>query len=151
MGQQVWDYTHQCDHSELRDLLSNRHQSKKDEQKRHGNVLVRIKCTLTSRGRSVNIKSASFKVKVHVNRLWIQRNERSKSKHCLIDCYYLFLSVNAGHQHRRPCCFRRTEKHASIRWNRSSDTASIQHRGAVGFENVSNQTLIGHEVLLRWR
>lgn len=63
MGQQVWEYTHQCDHTELRNMLKDKHiDSTKTDQNLHRNVLIRIKCTLTSRGRSVNIKSASFKV-----------------------------------------------------------------------------------------
>lgn len=77
MGQQIWDYTHQCDHTELREALNSRRldstaaQQSSDnnnsnkigsEPYLHRNVLIRIKCTLTSRGRSVNIKSASYKV-----------------------------------------------------------------------------------------
>lgn len=75
MGQQIWDYTHQCDHTELREALnsrrldSNKQNSSDDKSKKtgsepylHRNVMIRIKCTLTSRGRSVNIKSASYKV-----------------------------------------------------------------------------------------
>lgn len=61
MGQQIWEYTHQCDHSELREALIKRNQNKNEKITRR-NVLIRIKCTLTSRGRSVNIKSASYKV-----------------------------------------------------------------------------------------
>lgn len=63
IGNPIWDYTHQCDHTELRDLLKTHVDD--DEKKAElpsRNVLIRIKCTLTSRGRSVNIKSATYKV-----------------------------------------------------------------------------------------
>jgi len=69
IGNQIWDYTHQCDHLELREILNSRrletvHSDKELEniENAQRNVLIRIKCTLTSRGRNVNIKSASYKV-----------------------------------------------------------------------------------------
>lgn len=63
IGQQVWEYSHQCDHEELREILNGRRDSKENaELNMHKDMLMRLKCTLTSRGRSVNIKSASYKV-----------------------------------------------------------------------------------------
>lgn len=69
VGNSMWDYTHQCDHAEMRDILNScRTESKNTDEpsnnveKPRFNVLIRMKCTLTSRGRSVNIKSASYKV-----------------------------------------------------------------------------------------
>lgn len=65
IGQQVWEYSHQCDHAELREMLNGPRGKEPtvDEQLNlHRDLLVRFKCTLTSRGRSVNIKSASYKV-----------------------------------------------------------------------------------------
>lgn len=72
MGQPIWDYSHQCDHEELREALNGRHHSPSELIKGVANsdckpmenrdFFLRIKCTLTSRGRSVNIKSASYKV-----------------------------------------------------------------------------------------
>lgn len=62
MGQQIWDYTHQCDHTELREAINSRRLDTNKQNDLHRNILIRIKCTLTSRGRSVNIKSASYKV-----------------------------------------------------------------------------------------
>ncbi|XP_055300889.1 protein similar isoform X2 [Sitodiplosis mosellana] len=63
IGNPIWDYTHQCDHTELRDTLkAHVEDQKKNGESSHRNVLIRIKCTLTSRGRSVNIKSATYKV-----------------------------------------------------------------------------------------
>lgn len=65
IGQQIWDYSHQCDHDELRDILNGRRDCTKDKDgavNSHHTIFLRLKCTLTSRGRSVNIKSASYKV-----------------------------------------------------------------------------------------
>lgn len=65
IGQQVWEYSHQCDHADLREMLNGPRgkEPTTDEQLNlHRDMLVRFKCTLTSRGRSVNIKSASYKV-----------------------------------------------------------------------------------------
>lgn len=72
MGQPIWEYSHQCDHDELREALNGRHLSQSEIQKGKINgdfqplvqrdFFLRLKCTLTNRGRSVNIKSASYKV-----------------------------------------------------------------------------------------
>ena len=63
VGQQIWEYSHQCDHGELRDALKAR-PGKNEDSNKHCDLLMRLKCTLTSRGRSVNIKSASYKVTI---------------------------------------------------------------------------------------
>ncbi|XP_055642782.1 protein similar isoform X2 [Toxorhynchites rutilus septentrionalis] len=75
MGQPIWEYSHQCDHEELREALNGRHHSPSELLKgvtnseckplENRDFFLRLKCTLTSRGRSVNIKSASYKV-IHV-------------------------------------------------------------------------------------
>ncbi|XP_060781128.1 hypoxia inducible factor 1 subunit alpha a isoform X2 [Neoarius graeffei] len=60
-GQSVFDFTHPCDHEEIREMLVNRTGSCKkmrDEQ----SCLLRMKCTLTNRGRTVNLRSATWKV-----------------------------------------------------------------------------------------
>lgn len=62
IGNPIWEYTHQCDHSELRDTLKMHVDEQKKDTESHRNVMIRIKCTLTSRGRNVNIKSATYKV-----------------------------------------------------------------------------------------
>ncbi|XP_055700385.1 protein similar isoform X2 [Phlebotomus papatasi] len=64
LGQPIWDYSHQCDHEELREVL-NVKKSVSDDGNGSSvqkSIFIRLKCTLTSRGRSVNIKSASYKV-----------------------------------------------------------------------------------------
>ncbi|XP_067619773.1 protein similar isoform X3 [Eurosta solidaginis] len=76
LGQQIWEYSHQCDHAELKDALNIKRNSTNDQVKDenkidyelttdHRDLFVRLKCTLTSRGRSINIKSASYKV-IHI-------------------------------------------------------------------------------------
>ncbi|XP_060649956.1 LOW QUALITY PROTEIN: protein similar [Drosophila nasuta] len=76
LGQQIWEYTHQCDHAEIKEALNLKRNGIadkiKDEQlsnrgvsTHHRDLFVRMKCTLTSRGRSINIKSASYKV-IHI-------------------------------------------------------------------------------------
>jgi hypoxia-inducible factor 1 alpha len=78
LGQPIWDYCHQCDHDELREALNGRKTSPSEllNGVSKGDCLplvkrdffLRLKCTLTSRGRSVNIKSASYKVRLcHFN------------------------------------------------------------------------------------
>ncbi|XP_058465231.1 protein similar isoform X2 [Malaya genurostris] len=74
MGQPIWDYSHQCDHEELREALNGRHSAAEINKgvsngdcapQQSRDFFLRLKCTLTSRGRSVNIKSASYKV-IHI-------------------------------------------------------------------------------------
>ncbi|XP_029923304.1 hypoxia inducible factor 1 subunit alpha, like [Myripristis murdjan] len=65
LGQSVFDFVHPCDQEELRDLLTPRPGfSKKLQtgQQSERNFFLRMKSTLTSRGRTVNIKSATWKV-----------------------------------------------------------------------------------------
>ncbi|XP_015109225.1 hypoxia-inducible factor 1-alpha isoform X2 [Diachasma alloeum] len=60
MGQSVFEYGHPCDHDEIRQCLS---MTTEDvNEKRSCNFFLRLKCTLTSKGRKVNLKSASYKV-----------------------------------------------------------------------------------------
>ncbi|KAM7375875.1 hypothetical protein PAMP_005641 [Pampus punctatissimus] len=62
-GHSVFDFTHPCDQEELRDMLVHRTGSKKTkEQNTERSFFLRMKCTLTSRGRTVNVKSATWKV-----------------------------------------------------------------------------------------
>uniref|UniRef100_A0A6Q2Y5M4 Hypoxia inducible factor 1 subunit alpha, like n=1 Tax=Esox lucius TaxID=8010 RepID=A0A6Q2Y5M4_ESOLU len=65
LGQSIYDFIHPCDQEELRDLLAPRpgmSKKKTAEQHTEMNFFLRMKCTLTSRGRTVNIKSATWKV-----------------------------------------------------------------------------------------
>ncbi|XP_026315120.1 hypoxia-inducible factor 1-alpha isoform X2 [Hyposmocoma kahamanoa] len=58
MGQSVFEFTHPCDHDEIREALRSTNKGRRE-------LLLRFKCTLTSKGRNVHIKSASYKV-IHV-------------------------------------------------------------------------------------
>lgn len=59
MGQNIFEYSHPCDHDEIREILSGKSQDDTDSPK---SMFIRLKCTLTSKGRSVNLKSATYKV-----------------------------------------------------------------------------------------
>lgn len=57
LGQSIYELCHPCEHGELKEMLSTK---EPNSQKSH---FLRMKCTLTNKGRSVNIKSALYKVK----------------------------------------------------------------------------------------
>nr|WNN25270.1 hypoxia-inducible factor 1 [Ptychodera bahamensis] len=63
-GHSIYDYTHPCDHEEIREQLSDKPglQIKARKEKDECSFLVRMKCTLTPKGRNVNLKSATYKV-----------------------------------------------------------------------------------------
>lgn len=56
IGQSLLEFLHPCDHDEVIDHLSHKSSTKSKT------LFLRMKCTLTSKGRSVNLKSASYKV-----------------------------------------------------------------------------------------
>ncbi|XP_031785167.1 hypoxia-inducible factor 1-alpha isoform X2 [Nasonia vitripennis] len=60
MGQSVFDYSHPCDHDEIRESFSLKASEVNEDHP--CNFFLRLKCTLTSKGRKVNLKSASYKV-----------------------------------------------------------------------------------------
>lgn len=57
MGQSIYEVSHPCDHSEVKEILTG-----KDIESLQRTFFLRMKCTITSKGRSVNLKSASYKV-----------------------------------------------------------------------------------------
>ncbi|XP_076358893.1 hypoxia-inducible factor 1-alpha-like isoform X2 [Tachypleus tridentatus] len=65
MGHSIYDFSHPCDHEEIKEMLSF-----KDNENAGLSLLrsffLRLKCTLTNKGRNVNVKSASYKV-IHCN------------------------------------------------------------------------------------
>uniref|UniRef100_A0A3B3D6R3 Hypoxia-inducible factor 1-alpha n=1 Tax=Oryzias melastigma TaxID=30732 RepID=A0A3B3D6R3_ORYME len=85
-GQNVFDYTHPCDQEELREMLVYRTGSKKaKEPNSERSFFLRMKCTLTSRGRTVNVKSATWKVlhcsgHVHVNGVQAEQNSNGQKE-----------------------------------------------------------------------
>ncbi|XP_069772366.1 hypoxia inducible factor 1 subunit alpha a isoform X2 [Narcine bancroftii] len=83
IGHSIFDFTHPCDHEEMREMLSHKQglSKKGKDQNTERNFFLRMKCTLTSRGRTVNIKSATWKV-LHCTghiRVYKPSNEQS---HC---------------------------------------------------------------------
>ncbi|XP_031366475.1 protein similar-like isoform X1 [Apis dorsata] len=78
MGQSVYEYSHPCDHEELRECLSSKPVLENSE-KRACSFFLRLKCTLTSKGRKVNLKSASYKVIHCTGRLTYIRDPISNS------------------------------------------------------------------------
>ncbi|XP_031774103.1 hypoxia-inducible factor 1-alpha isoform X1 [Apis florea] len=77
MGQSVYEYSHPCDHEELRECLSSK--PPENSEKRACSFFLRLKCTLTSKGRKVNLKSASYKVIHCTGRLTYIRDPVSNS------------------------------------------------------------------------
>uniref|UniRef100_A0A674EGG2 Hypoxia-inducible factor 1-alpha n=1 Tax=Salmo trutta TaxID=8032 RepID=A0A674EGG2_SALTR len=63
-GLSVFEYTHPCDHEELREMLVHRTgtSKKSKEPSTERSFFLRMKCTLTNSGRTVNVKSATWKV-----------------------------------------------------------------------------------------
>ncbi|XP_060796205.1 endothelial PAS domain-containing protein 1 [Neoarius graeffei] len=65
-GHSIFDFTHPCDHEEIRENLSVRAGSaygrRHKELSTARDFFMRMKCTVTNRGRTVNLKSASWKV-----------------------------------------------------------------------------------------
>ncbi|XP_026858391.2 endothelial PAS domain-containing protein 1b isoform X1 [Electrophorus electricus] len=64
-GHSIFDFTHPCDHDEIRENLSLKTVGlgkKGKELSTQRDFFMRMKCTVTNRGRTVNLKSASWKV-----------------------------------------------------------------------------------------
>uniref|UniRef100_A0AAX7TWH0 Endothelial PAS domain protein 1b n=1 Tax=Astatotilapia calliptera TaxID=8154 RepID=A0AAX7TWH0_ASTCA len=66
-GHSIFDFTHPCDHEEIRENLSLKTTGsgfgkKCKELSTERDFFMRMKCTVTNRGRTVNLKSASWKV-----------------------------------------------------------------------------------------
>jgi PAS domain-containing protein len=72
MGQSIYDFSHPCDHNDIKDLLAlktNIYSSHNDlsqiclnDNHIPNSFFVRMKCTLTNKGRNLNLKSAHYKV-----------------------------------------------------------------------------------------
>ncbi|XP_034537721.1 endothelial PAS domain-containing protein 1b [Notolabrus celidotus] len=66
-GHSIFDFTHPCDHEEIRENLSLKTAGsgfgkKGKDMSTERDFFMRMKCTVTNRGRTVNLKSASWKV-----------------------------------------------------------------------------------------
>ncbi|OWF50362.1 hypoxia-inducible factor 1-alpha-like isoform X2 [Mizuhopecten yessoensis] len=80
IGQSLYDFTHPCDHDEIADMMSAKSHKGMEQQAEEHSMFVRMKCTLTSKGRSVNLKSASYKVIKFTGKLIEIREERMVRK-----------------------------------------------------------------------
>jgi len=58
LGQDFSDYVHPCDHNQLKALTPGKSVGSEDEAVE---IFVRVKCTVTERGRMINLKQASYK------------------------------------------------------------------------------------------
>ncbi|XP_069881618.1 endothelial PAS domain-containing protein 1 isoform X2 [Dipodomys merriami] len=65
-GHSIFDFTHPCDHEEIRENLTLKNGSgfgkKSKDMSTDRDFFMRMKCTVTNRGRTVNLKSATWKV-----------------------------------------------------------------------------------------
>ncbi|KAM4041891.1 endothelial PAS domain-containing protein 1 [Anomaloglossus baeobatrachus] len=65
-GHSIFDFTHPCDHDEIRENLSLKTGAGQGKKSKDANTerdfFMRMKCTVTNRGRTVNLKSATWKV-----------------------------------------------------------------------------------------
>ncbi|KAM6221943.1 endothelial PAS domain-containing protein 1 [Rhynchocyon petersi] len=65
-GHSIFDFTHPCDHEEIRENLSLKNGSgfgkKNKDMSTERDFFMRMKCTVTNKGRTVNLKSATWKV-----------------------------------------------------------------------------------------
>lgn len=82
IGQSVFDYSHPCDHDDIKSFLEpltnafatsrtlpkpvDRERKPLDESigETNGPFFIRMKCTLTNKGRNLNLKSANYKVSI---------------------------------------------------------------------------------------
>ncbi|XP_054039861.1 LOW QUALITY PROTEIN: hypoxia-inducible factor 3-alpha-like [Rissa tridactyla] len=62
IGHSVFDFVHPCDHEELQDVLSPRQGRGGGGERSGRSFSLRMKSTLTGRGRCLNLKAASWKV-----------------------------------------------------------------------------------------
>jgi len=72
LGYSIMDFAHPCDHDEVYELLNDKSCTPVADASlalvndmlvtKHRALFVRIKCTLTSKGRNINIKSAAYRV-----------------------------------------------------------------------------------------
>ncbi|XP_025422854.1 hypoxia-inducible factor 1-alpha-like isoform X2 [Sipha flava] len=56
IGQSIYEFAHLCDQAELKEILTSKDVGVQKS------FFIRMKCTITNKGRSVNLKSASYKV-----------------------------------------------------------------------------------------
>nr|XP_022331131.1 hypoxia-inducible factor 1-alpha-like isoform X2 [Crassostrea virginica] len=63
VGQSIYEFVHPCDHEDITEIFhSNGRDKKKKSSDCYHTFFVRMKCTLTNKGKNVNLKSATYKV-----------------------------------------------------------------------------------------
>ncbi|RUS80285.1 hypothetical protein EGW08_011969 [Elysia chlorotica] len=91
IGQSIYEFAHPCDHEEIKEMLTPRHGAASDsdragrseghsgrlDHKESRAQLLRLKCTLTSKGRNVNLKSATYKPMKFTGRLLVKSGDAS--------------------------------------------------------------------------
>ncbi|XP_065563515.1 uncharacterized protein LOC136029228 isoform X2 [Artemia franciscana] len=78
LGQPLLEFSHPCDHEELKEILSI-HKSEDESANLSRSFFLRMKCTLTTKGRSVNLKSATYKV-IHLTGHVIETGNKTEEK-----------------------------------------------------------------------
>ena len=59
IGQSIYDFAHPCDHDEVKEVLD---KISPESTEVDQDFFMRLKCTLTSKGKNINLKSATYKV-----------------------------------------------------------------------------------------
>ncbi|KAG8212779.1 hypothetical protein J437_LFUL019744, partial [Ladona fulva] len=100
MGHSIYDYTHPCDHDEITEILSAKSATFPSIPR---SFFIRLKCTLTSKGRNVNVKSATYKLVngIHQNSMIPDAGHKKEVKTNSNDALFLkalegFLMVVSG-------------------------------------------------------
>lgn len=77
MGQSIFEFSHQYDHNDIRNLLQVKNNNNNNEgQKR--SALIRLKCTVSSRGRNAHLRATNYKVVNCVGRIMEGEGEDNK-------------------------------------------------------------------------
>lgn len=93
MGHSIFEFSHPCDHDEIKEMLSLKcNKSLAVPSPLNRSFFFRMKCTLTNKGKNVNLKSASYKV-IHCIGKIMKHTSFNKAKtdseslcsdHCLV-------------------------------------------------------------------
>ena len=66
IGQSIYDFSHPCDHNDIKEVLALKQTHNSNDNNKEdlisASFFVRMKCTLTNKGRNLNLKSANYKV-----------------------------------------------------------------------------------------
>ncbi|XP_076441609.1 hypoxia-inducible factor 1-alpha-like [Babylonia areolata] len=89
MGQSIFEFAHPRDEDEIQEALSSRSHGPKAAVTEERVFFLRMKCTLTSKGRNVNLKSASYKVIKCTGRLVMQAGKKEGGGEVLTFSPYL--------------------------------------------------------------